>query len=88
MGDGQEYHVATFTRGDFFGDIAFLDRGLRSADAVAETATELFVLSRERFEALAEEHPRLSRQFFAGLARALALRLRHADSEIRALEEA
>ncbi len=87
VGEEQEYHVATFTRGDFFGDMAFLDRGLRSADAVAETPTELFVVSRERFEALAELHPRLGRQFFAGLARALALRLRHADGEIRALEE-
>ncbi len=88
LGDTQEYHVATFTRGDFFGDMAFLDGGLRSADAVAEAATDLFAVSRERFEALAEEHPRLGRQFFAGLARALALRLRHADGEIRALEEA
>jgi sulfate permease, SulP family len=85
---GKEFHVATFGQGDFFGDMAFLDRGARSADAIATTRADLFVLSRERFEALAEEHPRLGQQFFGGLARSLAIRLRHADGEIRALEEA
>lgn len=87
LGAGETYHVATFGRGDFFGDIAFLDRGVRSADAVALVPTDLFVVSRERFDAVAEEHPRLGQQFFAGLARSLAIRLRQADGEIRALEE-
>lgn len=88
LDDGQSYHVATFGRGDFFGDIAFLDRGVRSADAVALTRTDLLVLSRSRFEKVAEQHPRLGQQFFASLARSLAIRLRQADGEIRALEEA
>jgi SulP family sulfate permease len=87
MGRAQPYHIATVGRGDFFGDIAFLDRGTRSADAVALTRTDLLVLSRSRFDAVAERHPRLGRQFFAGLARLLAIRLRQADREIRALEE-
>jgi SulP family sulfate permease len=87
LADGKEYHLATITQGDFFGDMAFLDRGVRSADAVAAAPTDLFVLSRERFDEVTEEHPRLGRQLFAGLARSLAIRLRHADGEIRALEE-
>ncbi len=87
LDDGQPYHVATFGRGDFFGDVAFLDRGVRSADAVALTPTELLVLSRGRFEKVAEQHPRLGQHFFASLARTLAIRLRQADREIRALEE-
>ncbi len=65
-----------------------LGRRVRSADAVAVTRTALLVLSRSRFEKVAEEHPRLGQQFFASLARSLAIRLRHADGEIRALEEA
>jgi SulP family sulfate permease len=85
---GGEYHVATCGQGDFFGDMAFLDAGARSADAVAATPTDLFVISRERFENVAAKHPRLGQQFFAGLARSLAIRMRHADGEIRALEEA
>jgi SulP family sulfate permease len=87
FGDGAEYHVATIGRGDFFGEVAFLDRGARSADAMALVSTELLVLSRERFDAVAARHPRLAQQFFASLARSLAMRLRQADREIRALEE-
>jgi sulfate permease, SulP family len=85
--DGRAFHVATFGRGDFFGEIAFLDRGLRSADARALSPTELLVLSRERFDVVAEQHPRLGQHFFVALARSLALRLRQADAEIRVLDE-
>jgi SulP family sulfate permease len=88
FGRGPAYHIATIGRGDFFGEIAFLDSGARSADAVALVPTELLVLSRSRFDAVAAQHPRLGQQFFSSLARALAIRLRQADREIRALEEA
>jgi len=39
--DGLELHLATFGRADAFGEVAFLDRGVRSADAVALTPAEL-----------------------------------------------
>lgn len=86
-GHGQ-FHVATFGQGDFFGDMSFLDSGIRSADAVAETAAVVYAITRSQFDALAAKHPRVGQQFLGGLARALALRLRHADGEIRALEDA
>jgi SulP family sulfate permease len=85
---GKRLHVASLGQGDFFGEIAFLDGALRTADAVAESDTELFVLSRARFDALAQGHPRLGQGVFAALAAALALRLRAADVEITALEDA
>jgi SulP family sulfate permease len=88
MADGVDRHIATFGRGDAFGEIAFLDLGGRSADAVALEPTELFVLSRVRFDALAEQHPRLGHHFFEALALSLAVRLRHADAEIRVLADA
>lgn len=81
-------HVASIGRGDFFGEITFLDGGERTADAIAETNAALFVISRGRFDAVANAHPRLGQSLFVGLARALALRLRQADREITALEEA
>ena len=83
--DGLEHHIATFGRGDFFGDMAFLDRGIRSANAIAITSCDLLLISRERFDALAAQHPRLGLHFFEALARSLALRLRQADAEIRVL---
>ncbi|MBK6693463.1 MAG: SLC26A/SulP transporter family protein [Myxococcales bacterium] len=86
--EGGTLHVASFGRGDFFGEITFLDGGQRSADATAEVDTELFVISRKRFDVVAAVHPRLGQSLFAGLARATALRLRQADREITTLEEA
>ncbi|MBX7187780.1 MAG: cyclic nucleotide-binding domain-containing protein, partial [Vicinamibacteria bacterium] len=86
--DGEPFHVATFGRGDFFGDMAFLDAGIRSATAAAETPTDIYAIKRATFDALADKHPRLGQQFMGGLARALAFRLRQADGEIRAFEDA
>lgn len=84
--NGGTYHIATFGRADFFGELAFLDRGIRSADAIAAKPTDLYIISRSRFDNVAEAHPRLAKNFFADLARAIAIRLRQADGEIRALE--
>lgn len=81
------FHVATFSRGDFFGDMAFLDGSARSANAIAITQTQLLELSRQCFDRIANVHPRLGREFFANLALTMAIRLRAANAEIRALEE-
>lgn len=84
---GRYYNITSFAQGDFFGDMAFLDRGVRSADAVAVTAVDLYVLSRKRFNDVSRQHPAFGAMVFARLARALALRLRHTDTELRALQE-
>jgi SulP family sulfate permease len=84
---GKHMALATFSRGDFFGEIAFLDRSARSADAVTVSPTDLYVLSRARFDVLSVAHPVLGAKMFARLARMLASRLRHSDIELRALQE-
>jgi CRP-like cAMP-binding protein len=65
--------------------MAFLDASTRSANAVATTATDLFVISRKRFDEVSRREPVLGVKVFARLARTLALRLRHTDAEMRAL---
>jgi SulP family sulfate permease len=87
LGDGQTRHLATFRRGAFFGEMAFLDREPRSADAVAERETDLYVISRATFDAFAEAHRHLALNLVEGVARALALRLRHTNAEVRGMEE-
>ena len=85
---GSHHNLASIGRGDFFGEMAFLDRHTRSADAVAMTDTDLFVLSRARFDEVSRPHPLLGVKLFARLARVLALRLRRTDAELRALHDA
>jgi SulP family sulfate permease len=87
LAGGKLHHLATIGRGDFFGELAFLDRGQRSADAEAKTDCELFVLSRDEFDKQARTDPRLSFRVFERLARAVSLHLRHTDIEVRALED-
>jgi len=88
LAGGRQHHLVTFGRGDFFGDMAFIDHAaVRSADAVALTPTDLYVILRARFDKVAVEHPFVDKKVFWRLARALALRLRQTDAELRALEE-
>lgn len=79
------YHLTTFGRGDFFGGTSFLDGQPRMVDAVAFTDIDLFVLRREEFERLAEEHKRLAANLLQAMAQVLAMRLRYSDMEVAAL---
>ena len=82
----QSHHLGTFGRGAFFGEMAFLDGEPRSADAVAFSDTEVFVLSRKAFDAMAEEHKKLGLGVMEGIASVLASRLRYTNAELRVLE--
>ena len=85
--NGQLHHIATFGRGDFFGGLAFLDRRPRGNDAVAYQDTQMFVLTLEKFNQLAEGHKRIAFIMLSAIARTLAIRLRHADGELTLLQE-
>ncbi len=84
---GKRHHLATLCRGEFFGEMSFLDRGVRSADAEAAVESELFVLSRSRFDEAAQTGARFTAPLFEQLALALARRIRITDAELRTLEE-
>ncbi len=86
LNDRQGIHLSTFARGNFFGEMAFLDGAPRSADAIAFTDVDLFVLSRKNFDQLTDAHQMLIAKLLEGLARALAARLRYANAAMRALE--
>lgn len=87
LGADKHHHLASISRGDYFGEIAFLDREARSANAHAHTAAELFVLKRADFDAVVEKRGKIGSQLFEHLAKTIAQRLRLADVELRTLEE-
>ncbi|MDP2823637.1 MAG: SulP family inorganic anion transporter [Sulfuritalea sp.] len=87
LGAGRTRHIASFGRGDFFGGLAFLDNLPRSNDAIAHTATEVYVLSREQFNQIADGHKKLAFNLITAMARTLAMRLRHAEVELTMLQE-
>jgi CRP-like cAMP-binding protein len=53
--------------GDFFGELAILGDGRRTATVTATTPTRLFVLFGTEFRRLQQEHPALARRIDAGV---------------------
>ena len=69
--------VATLGPGRYFGELALLHRGPRSATVTAKTDLELFVLGQREFAGLVDSVPGLAAKLLTGLAQ----RLREADAK-------
>jgi SulP family sulfate permease len=74
--------LSTCGRGAFFGEMTFLDGSARSADVIAITDVDLFVLSRKTFNTFSEEHKNVALNLFEGMASVLTRRLRHLNAEL------
>jgi len=69
--------IAALGPGQYFGELALLDRGPRSATVVASTDMRLLVLGQREFAGLLETLPGMA----AKLLRAMSQRLRDADTK-------
>ena len=81
------HHLAVFGPGDFFGEVAFLNRTERTADAIALSDTDLYVIGRSDFDEIMEKNPVVGAAFYQRLATVEALRLRDTDRELRRLQD-
>jgi len=68
--------VTTLGPDDYFGELALLDHGPRSATVIAETDMKLLVLGQREFAGLVETVPGLAAKLLPGLAH----RLREVDA--------
>ncbi len=73
--------LATFSKGDVFGELALLDAEPRSASAIAENDVLLFRIDQEDFYDLMEERNELLRS----VLRILCQRIRNQNDKIRSL---
>jgi CRP/FNR family cyclic AMP-dependent transcriptional regulator len=69
--------VAALGPGNFFGELALLERAPRNATITADTPMELVVLGQREFAGLIDDVPEFAHKLLAGLAR----RLREADKQ-------
>ena len=83
LAGGKRHHLASIGAGGFFGELAFLDKNIRSTDAEAKTATEIYIFSRSKFNQLCLQSPEIGTQVFSRLALVIAERLRATDAELR-----
>lgn len=69
--------IATLGPGQYFGELALLDRRPRSATVVSDTPMHLLVLGQRQFNGVLDAVPALDRKLLA----AMATRLREADAK-------
>jgi len=70
-------HRATLGPGDYFGEVALIDDGIRSASIVAATDLLCYGLTPWEFRPFVEEHPKVA----WALLQALARRIREAQTD-------
>ena len=69
--------VAILGVGDYFGELALLDRRPRSATVMSDTDMQLLILGQRQFNGVLDAVPALSRKMLA----AMATRVREADEK-------
>ena len=65
------HHLATLGAGDFFGEIALLERVQRTATVTAVTPLGFFVISAQAFGSVVDTDPTIERTLLQALARRL-----------------
>jgi CRP-like cAMP-binding protein len=74
-----ESAIAEVLPGQHFGEVCFVDGGARTATAITNEPTELFVLEPGRVETLAETAPKAAYKILWSMLRLLCGRLRTTD---------
>ena len=82
--DREPYTIVTLSddEGVFFGELALMDREVRSASVTAETDCEFMVINRDDFIRLGEENPRLGLLVTRAIGKQLSKRLRKMNQDI------
>jgi CRP-like cAMP-binding protein len=58
--DGDQFTVNEFGEGDFFGELALLDDGVRTASVIATSDTKCLILTRWDFKGILKQDPDMS----------------------------
>jgi len=73
---GDKITLASFHKGDFFGELALIDGEKRSASAIANSDTKLSVIFKPDLDEFIEKYPKKGIRIAQGIAEITAVRLR------------
>jgi CRP/FNR family transcriptional regulator, cyclic AMP receptor protein len=79
--DSGQIELARLSVGDFFGEVALVDDGPRSANVIATDVCELLCITRTTLGVLAGLHPDAAIQLLAAIGRSLVARLRKGNQK-------
>jgi SulP family sulfate permease len=86
--NGRKKRVASFAPGVIVGEMAFIEQQPRSAAGQVEGDTQLWELTRTRFDEMAADHPMVAHRIMMNLSRGLSQRLRTTTQSLRAASDA
>ncbi len=87
FGDGKVEELATFGKGDFFGELSTLFEDERSASAIAVEDTKLAVIFRPDLDEFINKYPKQGIIILRGLTHIVITRLRHINDDYVALKK-
>jgi CRP-like cAMP-binding protein len=74
--EGLKITLAVIQNGDFFGELALVDNDRRSASAIADTDTELYVIFKPELDEFIEKYPKKGIKILKGISEITASRLK------------
>ena len=73
--------LASFSKGNFFGELALVDGERRTASAIAKTACRISVIFKPDLDEYIEKYPRNGIKILTGISNIIALRLRQLNED-------
>lgn len=83
--DGSKIELAVLEKGDFFGELALLDKSTRSASAISLSNSTLAVIFKPDLDEFIDKHPKSGIQILRGFSRIIATRLKSINKEYASL---
>jgi CRP/FNR family cyclic AMP-dependent transcriptional regulator len=79
--------LATFKKGDFFGELALVDGEKRSASAIANSDVRLAVIFKPDLDEYIEKYPKKGIKILQGITHIITIRLRHLNEQYYTLQK-
>ncbi len=79
--NNEELLLATLLKGDFFGELALIDGGKRSASAIAKTDTKIAVIFKPDLDEFIDKYPLKGIKILKGVLQIITYRLRKMDDD-------
>lgn len=83
-GEGDNVPIATLSAGHSVGEMSIIDGLTCSATVICRTPARVLALTREDFDLLVDEEPRLGTEIFRGISRLLSMSLRKTSADLAA----